>query len=85
MQRRAQAGLEYLMTYGWALILVTAVIGSLVLLGEDSINSSSCPNLPSFICKGAVVEGNELIMILQNSAGQKITINPGTGIAIGGA
>lgn len=39
MNSRAQAGLEYLMTYGWALILVATVIGVLVFVVGNPTNS----------------------------------------------
>lgn len=33
MARKAQAALEYLMTYGWAILLVTVVVGALYATG----------------------------------------------------
>ena len=37
MNKKTQAGIEYLMTYGWALILVVTVIGVLVFIVSTPI------------------------------------------------
>ena len=47
MNKRGQAALEYLMTYGWALIVIAIVVGVLVFIvsspGGDVVCSSSDP------------------------------------------
>jgi len=47
MDKRGQAALEYLMTYGWALIVIAIVVGVLVFIvsspGGDVVCSSSDP------------------------------------------
>ncbi len=43
MNSKAQAGLEYLMTYGWALIMIATVIGVLVfLVGTPTATGFDC-------------------------------------------
>jgi len=48
MKNRGQAALEYLMTYGWALIVIAIVVGVLVFIvsspAGDVVCSSSSPN-----------------------------------------
>jgi len=48
MDKRGQAALEYLMTYGWALIVIAIVVGVLVFIvsspAGDVVCSSSDPN-----------------------------------------
>ncbi len=46
MNSRAQSGLEYLMTYGWALIMVATIIGVLVFL-------VGTPTQTGFDCKSS--------------------------------
>jgi len=68
MNKRAQAGLEYLLTYGWALVLVTTVVGVLVLLVgaplEEPAFSSSDPT--KLLIKGAAVNNQVATIKLQN-------------------
>jgi len=78
---RAQAGLEYLITYGWAIVLVAAVIGTLVLvvgtpLAEGSFSSSDPTKL---MIKGAAVENNVATIKLQNITGGEIDVQRVTG------
>ncbi len=42
MNAKAQAGLEYLMTYGWALILIATVIGVMVFVTGTPANETLC-------------------------------------------
>ena len=76
MNSKAQAGLEYLMTYGWALILVVTVIGVLVFIVstpvDDVVFRSSDPT--KLMLKGASVLAGAAQIKLQNITGGKITI-----------
>jgi len=76
MDRKAQAGLEYLVTYGWALVLVAAIVGTLVLvvgnpLSEEVFRSSDPTKL---IIKAAGVENGVATIKLQNITGGEIEI-----------
>ena len=73
---KAQAALEYLITYGWALVTVATIVGVLMFLGGGGVNTESCTTFLSFVCTGIGVDGDTLIMVLQNASGQKISINP---------
>lgn len=73
---RTQIALEYLVTYGWALVLIATLVTVLVFVGTGNINVNTCTNFLQFICKGIGAEGDTLVLILQNGTGQKITINP---------
>ena len=76
MNKKAQAGMEYLMTYGWALILVVTVIGVLVFIVstpvDDVVFRSSDPT--KLMLKGASVLAGAAQIKLQNITGGKITI-----------
>jgi len=78
-----QAALEYLITYGWALVAIVTIIGVLVLSGGN-VNSNTCTTFLTILCKGIDADGDQLMMVLQNATGQKITINPFTDIAFDG-
>ena len=76
-QHSAQAALEFLMTYGWAILVV--VVGIFVLayfgvLDPDKFLPNRCA-LPSGIaCLDYNVESYRVILVLQNAMGQEITI-----------
>jgi len=76
MNSRTQAGLEYLVTYGWALILVAAVVGVLVLTVaapvEGATFSSADPT--KLMVKGATIANGQATIKLQNITGGEIKI-----------
>jgi len=76
MKQRAQAGLEYLVTYGWALVLVASFVGVLVFvvgqpLSEANFSSSDPSKL---LVKGGSVGDGIATVKLQNITGGKITV-----------
>lgn len=73
--KKAQSSLEYLITYGWALVMIATIIGVLV-FATGGINTNTCTTFLTMICKGVGADGDTLILVLQNTTGQKITINP---------
>lgn len=79
----SQAGLEYLMTYGWALLLIVTVVGILFsVVGAPS--GYACSGLAVLICKAANQNGEDLYLTIQNSRPYDITINPFSGISFDG-
>ena len=76
MNSKAQAGLEYLMTYGWALIIIATVVGVLVFVvstpADDVIFSSSDPTKIMF--KASAVIRTNLELKLQNITGGNIVV-----------
>ncbi len=76
MNFRAQAGLEYLVTYGWALLLVTTLVGIMAFVflppSSDQIFSSSDPT--KLLLLGGEVDGLESEIKLRNVTGGPITI-----------
>ncbi len=73
---KAQAALEYLITYGWALVAIATIVGVLVFVAGGGVNTNTCTTFLTMICKGIGVDGDTLVMVLQNSSGQRISINP---------
>ena len=74
--KKGQAALEYLITYGWARILIASVTAILLFTVGKNVNPVTCTNFMHLLCKGVTVEGDEVILVLQNATDQKITINP---------
>ena len=80
---KAQAALEYVITYGWALVAIATTIGIAVFLVGGNINTNTCTTFTALLCKGVQADGDQLMLVLQNATGQKITISPFTNIAFG--
>ena len=74
--KKAQAALEYILTYGWALIAIATIIGILIFATSGEINTTTCTTYLEFVCKGMGINDETLIMVMQNATGQQITINP---------
>ncbi|MFA4856028.1 MAG: hypothetical protein WC634_05615 [archaeon] len=82
--QKAQSGLEYLVTYGWALIAIATIVGVLVFAVSGGVNSSICTTFPTLVCKGIAADGDTLIIVLQNATDQKISITPFEDICFNG-
>ena len=46
--RKGQAAMEYLMTYGWAILVIIAVIAALYAMGVFKIGGTAVPCSPCF-------------------------------------
>ncbi|MCX6769266.1 MAG: hypothetical protein NT051_01150, partial [Candidatus Micrarchaeota archaeon] len=71
----AQAALEYLITYGWALLVIVIVIAALVVINPISTPAScsfptgfNCPNIPAIDTNGS------LYVRVVNSNNNEITV-----------
>ena len=72
LNKKAQAAMEFLMTYGWAILVVLAAIGALAyfgMLSPDRFLPEKC-TLPSGIaCLDFRYSGTAIEMAIQNGAG----------------
>jgi len=70
---RGQAAMEYLMTYGWALLILVVVIGVLFSMGvfnPQNYMSEECSFQPSLPCKGtSLTKDGTLSIYLTNGLG----------------
>ena len=73
--RKGQAAMEFLMTYGWAILVVLAAIGALAYFGvlsPDRFLPDKCTATPPFTCTQFKVQQTgtpQVQLFLQNSAG----------------
>ena len=77
MFRKAQAAMEFLMTYGWALLAVLVVIGALAYLGVLDVEillPERCTFAVPLNCDDQVVEGDKLQIVLLNGGGEGIRV-----------
>lgn len=76
MDRKAQSALEYLMTYGWALVVIAIIIAALVFLLGQSSTAQNCTMSPAaggigYVDHTVDADGN-LTIRLRNDTGKTI-------------
>ncbi len=72
VERKGQAAMEFLMTYGWALLVVLVAIGALAFFGvlnPGQFLPSSCTITPGISCDDFVASTTEVDLILRNGMG----------------
>lgn len=76
--RHGQAAMEFLATYGWALLIILVAIGALTYMGIIDVSKTrpeSCLLDQGFSCDNfAVQEGNATLRV-QNNFGRELTLD----------
>jgi hypothetical protein len=76
--KKSQAAMEFLMTYGWAIMVVLVAIGALSYFGvlsPDKFVPNRCIVEPGISCLDFKVQRDSVTLVLKNSKGEDITIN----------
>jgi hypothetical protein len=71
--KKGQAALEFLTTYGWALLVILVMIGALVyfgLLNPSRALPSRCDAPPGFQCKDYQITEDSVSVIINNKNGE---------------
>ena len=74
----SQAALEFLMTYGWAILVVIVAIGVLAYFGflsPDNFLPRKCVLPAGLACLDYNVENYKIVLVLQNTQGETTTID----------
>lgn len=74
--RRSQAALEFIMTYGWAIMVVIVAIAALAYFGvlnPDRFLPSKCTLPAGIACLDHLASGSAILVTLKNSLGYDIT------------
>ncbi|MBR9692199.1 hypothetical protein GOV06_05440 [Candidatus Woesearchaeota archaeon] len=77
MNKKAQAAMEFLMTYGWALLVVLAAIGALAYFGvlsPERFLPEKCVLVPGVACLDFKVTTTNITLIISNSLGRDMTV-----------
>jgi len=77
MPKKAQAAMEFLMTYGWAIMVVLVVIGALVyfdVLNPANFLSESCVLTMPLNCGDYSVRNGAIGLDIANSGGRAVEI-----------
>lgn len=76
--KKAQAAMEFLMTYGWAILVVLAAIAALAYFGvlsPEKFLPEKCVLQPGIACVSHKVEPAKITLVISNGLGRTITIN----------
>ncbi|MCL4388765.1 MAG: hypothetical protein M1564_00850 [Candidatus Marsarchaeota archaeon] len=64
--KRSQSAMEYLMTYGWAILIIAVALGLLYVLGlfsPSSSTSSSCTSQSGYVCTDLSFSYNGIVTL----------------------
>ena len=81
---KSQAAMEFLMTYGWAILVVLAAIAALAYFGvlsPEKFMPEKCILEPGLACIAHKVEPTKSTIVITNTKGTTITVNS---ITVGG-
>ena len=76
MNKKGQAAMEFLMTYGWAILVVLAAIAALAYFGVLNPSKSlpsSCTIAPGISCDDFKVSPTSVDLVLRNGMGSDLT------------
>ena len=76
--RKSQAAMEFLMTYGWATLVVLAAIAALAYFGvlsPEKFMPEKCVLEPGLTCTSSKVTSSSTILFITNGLGRTITID----------
>ncbi len=74
--RKAQSAMEYLMTYGWAILIIAVVLGALFSLGifsSGALLGTSCIALSGYLCSSPTLHTGTLTAIIGQATGSSWT------------
>ncbi|MBW2985446.1 hypothetical protein KY313_02210 [Candidatus Woesearchaeota archaeon] len=75
MKKKGQAAMEFLMTYGWAILVVLIAISALAYFGvlnPAKFLPESCVLLPGLSCVDHKVTSDSITLVIQNGLGQDL-------------
>jgi hypothetical protein len=76
--KKVQAAMEFLMTYGWAILVVLAAIAALAYFGvlsPEKFLPEKCILQPGITCVSHKVEPTKITLVIANGLGKTIIIN----------
>ena len=82
--KKSQAAMEFLMTYGWAILVVLAAIAALAYFGvlsPEKFLPEKCLIETGFTCISSKVESAQSTIVFSNGLGRSVTVDS---IQIGG-
>ena len=82
MRKRGQAAMEFLMTYGWAILAAIIVIGVLaVYFRPGSLTQNTAIVGPPFYAQGVTLATGQIQIEIQNNGGEDVTTTGGQALS----
>ena len=86
MNRKGQSALEFLMTYGWAILIILVMIAALVYFGVFNparLTPERCTAVPGFGCNDYQLNSDgSANFLIANSKGDSVTLTSTTAFAM---
>lgn len=84
--KKGQGALEFLMTYGWAFLVILIMVGALAYFGvlnPSKFLPERCTFGAQVLCKDYLIDGaaQQVRVVLQNNVGQPIKLTDATNIS----
>jgi len=76
--KKAQAAMEFLMTYGWAILVVLAAIAALAYFGvlsPEKFLPEKCILQPGIACVSHKIQPSTITLVISNGLGRTITVD----------
>ncbi len=73
LDKKGQSALEYLMTYGWALVVIVIVIAALVILVGGTPTVEGCSGSAKFSAPTLTDDATNLTIVITNNTAMRIT------------
>jgi len=74
---KGQAAIEFLLTYGWVILVFIIAIGALLYFGflsPETFGQEQCEIVPGLDCQDVRATNEELTLIIENNLGQDVFI-----------
>ena len=85
--KKGQAALEFMMTYGWAILVVLAAIGALSYFGildPSRFTPNTCAASSGFSCDGKPVGASDnVVFTISNGAGFDVVLDTANSLTVG--
>ncbi len=76
MYKKAQAAMEFLMTYGWAILVVLIAIGALTYLVDfGNLVGNRCQLTAPLYCQSYKAEAGSVTLLIKNGLTEQISVN----------
>lgn len=74
---KGQATIEFMLTYGWIILIFAVITGALLYFGylsPETFSSEHCEIIPGLDCKDIRATSNELVLVIANKMGQDVFV-----------
>ena len=82
MRKKGQAAMEYLMTYGWAILIIIVVIAALYAMGVFKVGKGTVPCSPCFSYFAYVDYADGTLKLRNGALTVNITVTSPAGVTV---